>query len=155
MLKGAAPILMPLVAWATDGPPPPGDYLGPQAAKYDDWDSRWIGASRRCNTNRAFSASVARMPFTTLGRHLRELRAQHGQPASTALRVLLLTAKDDKLVRDVDVQGWRDAFAACAVFRAEPPMDGAHGFHVEFELATSVLLQFLEEEVRVSSQSAS
>ena len=151
VVQWLAGVLTPVVAMATDGPPPVGstpgvvgDYTGPDATIYHhEWDGRWIAASRRMHTNHAFAASVARMPFTTLGTFLRAERRDG--LGSRTLRVLLLSGKADTIVRHIDEAVWREAFATAAEFRVESPLEGGHGFHIEHAEATKLILDFLSQ----------
>jgi pimeloyl-ACP methyl ester carboxylesterase len=136
--------LIPLMAKATDGPPPAAmceDYVGEHKQRYHcEWDAAWIAASRRRNGNYAFAAEVARMPLTTLGSYLSKL----GEPSGEAPpRVLLMYGKDDTIVAGIDFAFWRTAAFPGATQVLIEAFSGGHGFHCEFPEPMAMVLDFL------------
>ena len=95
-----------------------------------------------CQACKEYSARrrQANMPMTTLEQHLASLDKP---PPSPALRVLLLTGESDTVVRDVDADFWRRAFASASELRVEPPLRGHHCFHIEFPEGERLVLDFL------------
>ena len=128
--------------------PPPGWYgdwvlRGEEDAAAETlqlWDLQWMNASR-VNGQRPFFYSVARMPMTSLSRHLRPVDAK-----KRGLRVLLLTAEHDGAVKNVDTAFYERIYGAESV-QVEPPRPAmAHVFFVqEAEAMHKRILGFLGE----------
>lgn len=127
---------------ANQGDPPPGDFYDTADRKVQElnkWDLAWMRAHLRANSGRAFAASVAHMPMTSMESHVRALgRVECKFP------VLLLRADHDPHVslHEQDLQVYRQGLGAR--FHEELLVDSGHCFFLEQkELVTQSVLTFL------------
>eukprot|EP00656_Telonema_subtile_P028108 TRINITY_DN3037_c0_g1_i1.p1 TRINITY_DN3037_c0_g1~~TRINITY_DN3037_c0_g1_i1.p1 ORF type:complete len:255 (+),score=30.53 TRINITY_DN3037_c0_g1_i1:357-1121(+) len=121
-LLGCWPVsvcVLPVLSWVLNAPPPEGESweVDPEpvdraymerARHMDVWDSDWLLANRASNGARPLAESIVRMPFCDVLRCVRQHQPEGGQEK----HVLLITGKDDPIIRDVDVSVYRELFGA-------------------------------------------